>query len=232
MENRLVGDNLSEFMQYLADQYRCEVNHLPKLVDLSKELKISVATLREQLEVARALGLVEVRPRKGMRLLPYSFRPAVRKSLDYALRVTPEYFKSFSDLRNHIEMAYFSQAAASLQKEDFNKLRDLVLRAQAKLHGNPVQIPHKEHRELHLTIYMRLDNPFVFGLLESYWDVYEAIGLDVYTDITYLEKVWQFHDKIVEAICDGDIVAGYQALLDHMELLIQRSKPIPSQKFE
>jgi DNA-binding FadR family transcriptional regulator len=108
----------------------------------------------------------------------------------------------------------------------------LVNQAQAKLMGDPIQIPHFEHRELHLTIYRRLDNPFVLGLLESYWDVYEAVGLDVYTDITYLERVWNYHQQIVEAICAGDITSGYQALIEHMELLVQRSKPVSNQKIE
>jgi DNA-binding FadR family transcriptional regulator len=37
---------------------------------MSKELGVSVALLREQLEVAKAIGLVEVRPRTGIRRLP------------------------------------------------------------------------------------------------------------------------------------------------------------------
>ena len=232
MQKRTVSGNLSVFMQYLAAQCRDEANHLPTLAELSATLGVSVATLREQLEVARALGLVEVRPRTGIKLVPYSFRPAVMKSLDYALSVHSKYFHDFSDLRNHIEMAYFQQAAVKLQDEDYQKLRGLVNHAQAKLKGDPIQIPHYEHRELHLTIYRRLDNPFVLGLLESYWDVYEAVGLDVYTDITYLERVWYYHQQIVEAICSGDIATGYQALVEHMELLVQRSKPVSYQKFE
>jgi DNA-binding FadR family transcriptional regulator len=232
MQKRTNSEDLSEFMQYLAAQCRDEANQLPTLSKLSASLGISVATLREQLEVARALGLVEVRPRTGIKLVPYSFRPAVKKSLDYALAVHYKYFRNFSDLRNHLEMSYFQQAAVRLLDEDYQKLRTLVNQAQAKLMGDPIQIPHFEHRELHLTIYRRLDNPFVLGLLESYWDVYEAVGLDVYTDITYLERVWNYHQQIVEAICAGDITSGYQALIEHMELLVQRSKPVSNQKIE
>src|SRR5512133_2307366 len=76
--------DLSEFLHYLATHPEAE-NGLPSLIELSRELGISVAGLREQLEVARALGLVEVRPRTGIRRLPYTFLPAVRRSLDYAM---------------------------------------------------------------------------------------------------------------------------------------------------
>ena len=51
-------------MRYLANNPEAE-RSLPPLKDLSEELGISLASLREQLEVARALGLVEVTPAAG-----------------------------------------------------------------------------------------------------------------------------------------------------------------------
>jgi DNA-binding FadR family transcriptional regulator len=234
LHERVASDSLSEFLKYLASMKTAEENgeRLPPLADLSRHLGISIASLREQLEVARALGLVEVRPKTGIRRLPYSFRPAVKQSLSYALAVSPDYFKSYSDLRNHVEAAYWYQAVSQLTLEDHQLLRDLVVRAYQKLRGHPVQIPHSEHRELHLSIYRRLDNPFVIGILDTYWELYEAVGLAVYTDYSYLEKVWQYHERMVEAICAGNFAAGYQALNEHVDLLYQRSRPVSRQKFE
>jgi DNA-binding FadR family transcriptional regulator len=79
-----ISPDISEFLRYLALHEEAQ-NKLPSLSDLSRELGLSVASLREQLEVARALGLVEVRPRLGTRRRAYSFTPAVRQSLRYAL---------------------------------------------------------------------------------------------------------------------------------------------------
>lgn len=131
-----------------------------------------------------------------------------------------------------MEAAYWYQAVSQLTLEDHQLLRDLVVRAHQKLRGHPVQIPHSEHRELHLSIYRRLDNPFVLGILDTYWELYEAVGLAVYTDYSYLEKVWQYHERMVEAICAGNFAAGYQALNEHVDLLYQRSRPVSRQKFE
>jgi DNA-binding transcriptional MocR family regulator len=75
---------LSEFLRYLASREGADNGDFPSLTDLSSELGVSVASLREQLEVARALGLVEVKPRVGIRRLPFTFLPAVRQSLGYA----------------------------------------------------------------------------------------------------------------------------------------------------
>lgn len=232
MSNEKVNSGLSEFLQYLA-QKKCDGDRLPSLNQLSEDLGISVSVLREQLEVARSLGLVEVRPRTGIKRNPYTFKPAVLASLAYATSVDPGYFfQAFSDFRNHIEAAYWHQAVQLLLPEDHQRLRNLIDQARQKLEGTPIQIPHYEHRELHLSIFRRLENPFVYGVLEAYWEAYEAVGLNLYTDIAYLKSVWTYHTRMVDAICSGNINEGYRALVEHTDLLLQRTKTVSRQGFE
>jgi len=231
MQIRHLPDQLSEFLQMLACDSR-DNERVPSLAELSKELGVSVASLREQLEVARALGFVEVRPKTGIRRLPFSFRPAVEQSLAYAVALDASYFALFGNFRRHVETAYWHEAVALLDERDRQDLRDLIVRAQEKLHRTPIQIPQQEHRELHTWIYRRLNNVFVMGILDSYWDLYEAVGLDVYTDLNYLQLVWTYHQKMVEAICSGDFEYGHKLLTEHMDLLNQRSKTSPKQLFE
>jgi DNA-binding FadR family transcriptional regulator len=214
--------DISEFMRYLATHNEAD-DEFPSLKDLSVELGVSLASLREQLEVARALGLVEVRPRLGTRRRAYSFTPAVRQSLRYALALDDVHFRKYSELRNHIESAFWHEAVEKLTEADRTELRALVARAWEKLRGSPIQVPHEEHRNLHLLIYRRLENPFVTGILEAYWDAYEAVGLNVFAGgYEYLQEVWRFHESMVEAICSGDYKAGYEALIAHTDLLYQR----------
>jgi DNA-binding FadR family transcriptional regulator len=231
MQIRHLPTQLSEFLQLLASDSHDHVR-IPSLTDLSKDLGVSVASLREQLEVARALGFVEVRPKTGIRRLPFSFRPAVEQSLAYAIALDANYFTLFSNLRRHVEESYWYEAVMLLDDGDKQDLRELIIRAQEKLHRTPIQIPQLEHRELHTWIYRRLNNVFVMGILDSYWDLYEAVGLDVYTDLNYLQQVWEYHHKMVEAICNGNFEYGYKALTDHMDLLNLRSKVSPRQLFE
>jgi len=223
LRERTNSDAPSEFLRYLAQYEETNGQQLPALSELSRELGVGIASLREQLEVARALGLVEVRPRTGTKRLPYSFTPAVRQSLRYALILNNDYFQRYSELRNHIEGAYWHEAVKLLTNDDMQELQNLLVRAKEKLHGNPIQIPHEEHRKLHMVIYQRLENPFVTGLLEAYWDAYEAVGLNVFTGgLSYLEEVWEYHTQMVEAICKKDYEAGYQALIQHTDLLYNR----------
>jgi DNA-binding FadR family transcriptional regulator len=216
----------SEFLDYLASRHHNgDAERVPPLSTLSKELGVSVSVLREQLEAAQMLGLVEARPRTGIRRLPYSFFPAVNQSLAYALRLDPRHFLDFADLRKRLEASYWDQAVRALTPQDHAELHALVQRAWEKLRGQPVRIPHEEHRRLHLCIFRRLENPFVLGLLEAYWEAYEAVGLSVFADYEYLHQVWTYHQQMVEAICAGDFQQGYQVLVAHAELI--RRIPIP-----
>jgi DNA-binding FadR family transcriptional regulator len=218
----------SSFLNYLVSSpvqnghEPADAPAIPSLSELSKQLGISIASLREQLEVAEALGLVEVRPRTGIRRLPYSFYPAVYQSLSYAIHLDRSYFDAFSELRNQVEASFWDKAVRLLNEQDQHELQELVTQARDKLNGSPIQIPHNEHRQFHLLIYRRLDNPFVQGLLEAYWQAYEEAGLNVYADYQYLQEVWDYHQAMIDAICAGNYDAGYQALSKHIDLLYQR----------
>ena len=176
---------LSEFLQYLAIE-RHDYDRIPTLSELSRELGISVSRLREQLEVARSLGIVEVKPKTGIRRIPYTFLPTLHQSLGYAMAVDENAFNAFSDLRNKIESAYWYQAVSLLTSDDRLNLISCVDRAEAKIHRLPPQIPHTEHRELHLLIYGRLGNPFVSGILEGYWDLYDIHWFEHYYGLCLL----------------------------------------------
>ena len=60
------------------------------------------------------------------------------------------------------------------------------------------------------------------GTLEAYWEAYEAVGLNLFTDYAYLTEVWTYHQQMVDAIVKGDYEAGYQALVKHKDLLYHR----------
>ena len=215
-----------EFMEYLAsgekDEGTEDPDRIPALSKISEKMGVSISSLREQLEVAKALGFVEVRPRTGTRRLPYSFTPSVHGSLSYAISLDRSYFATFSDLRKAVEAAYCTQAAEILTETDLAKLDDLIESAWEKLRGDPIRLPHSEHRELHLTIFSHLENAFVIGILEAYWDAYEGVGLNQYAGLDYLEEVWRCHHKMVEAFHSQDFEGGKRIMVEHFDLMSQR----------
>ena len=224
--------NLSPFLQYIAAISDKGEERIPSLSELSKKLGMSVATLREQMEIARIMGFVDVKPKAGIRKTAYSFKPAVITSLAYALASEAAPFEQYANLRKHLETSYFIEAVKALTPEDRDELELIVRRAEDKLKRTPVTLPTVEHREFHLLVYKRLGNKFVIGLLEAYWDLYKAVGYEIYPDVNYVSNIWQYHKKMAELIKARNFDQAFQNLLEHMELITLREKRIPGQSFE
>lgn len=218
----------SELLDYLIRSDLRPGDRLPTINELQADehLGISISKVREQLEVARALGIVEVRSRTGMKLKPYNFTPAVRLSLFYALAQDPGYFDGFRDLRNHLEIAYWEEACARLLDDDKQAMRDTIARARAKLNSEAVRIPNQEHREFHMRLFARLDNLFVTGLLEAYWDAYEAVESNRYSEYAYLQQVWDYHERILNAIAADQIGEAQRLFVEHTRLIRFRREAI------
>lgn len=223
MDNSIkISDKQKAFLDYLIQFNKQNHRNLPPIKEISKVLNMSTASLREQLEMAKNLGFISAHPRRGLEILPYRFSPAASKSLFYAVNLDYAYFFQYSEIRSHLEKAFFIESVALLTKSDFITIQNLIDKAFQKLNGNPIQIPHEEHRKYHLAFYSHQKNIFLMGMLEAYWDVYELMGLNLYNDLDYLKNVWTYHRKILEVTQSGDLKAAYGLLGTHMEFIYDR----------
>jgi len=232
IENGFNHYQLSDLLQYLSSIPEDENGRIPSLTELSQQLGISVASLREQLEVARLMGIVQIKPKAGIHKNQYQLRPVLNASLSYGVQVDQQVFWQVADMRKHLEAGYFIEAAKLLSTADKEDLSLIVKRAQKKLRSIPSQLPTLEHRNFHLTIYCRLNNRMVFEFLETYWDLYRLTGMDVYKDINYVDRVWHYHSRIVDQIKNGNYEEGLQILLEHMDLIRTRERQGPRLSFE
>lgn len=221
----------NDLLTYLAKSV-VENTSVPSIALLSLELGISTASVREQLEVAKRLGVVEVKPKVGIQLRAFSLTEPLNTALSYGLAVDSTLFDQFADLRKHLESSYWFESVSQLNRADVDHLQGLVTQALSRIQNQPMQVPEKEHREFHLTFFKRLDNPAVISLLEAYWDVYHKAGVTLLMDRDYLVSVWHFHQMMVDALRDREFEKGYQALLTHMDLVKQVRKAELKQRFE
>ncbi len=223
---------LSGFLQHLAKSAGRGEDRLPSLAVLSKELGISIASLREQLEIARVLGFVEIKPKTGIRWLPYQFAPSVLVSCAYAIELSSGYFDQFRDLRNHLESAYFLEAVKQLTKNEIGQLLEIVDAAEYKIESYPPVLPHIEHRDLHLLLFSHVENVFLNGILEVYWEIYESQGYSIVNNHQYLKSVWGYHRQVCEAIKIQDFDLAFQLFREHKELIRWSPKVENAYQFE
>jgi len=223
VKQTILSDKQRGLLDYLIEKAKNPQSEIQSIQKINSELGFSTACLREQMELAKNLGIISAQPRKGIEILPYKFKPAVEKSLYYAINLDQKYFQQFSEIRTHLEQAYFIESVRLLDANNIQELKAYVHQAQNKLEGFPVQIPHQEHRNYHLTFFKPLNNVFLTGFLETYWDMYEQTGLNLYNNLEYLINVWKYHQHIIEEIEIGDFVKAERLLIDHMELIDTRN---------
>lgn len=212
----------SEFLSYIVSHERNGSGRLPPLSQISQETALGIGKLREQMAVARVLGLVEAAPRRGIQTLQYDFRPAARASLEAGMALDENCFLSFADLRISLEAFYWDRAVTALNADDLERLSQICNRAEDMLSSNPPEIPREEHRLFHLEIFCRLGNPFVRALLQTYWDVYQSVAPKYYEDMHHLQEIWSHHRNIVNSLLVGNVEAGRQENIRHMHLLEER----------
>ena len=224
-------DNLSPILKFIADATRQD-EPIPSISELSSQLGISTASVREQLEVPKELGFVEVRTRTGIQKHNFCLTRPLTLSMTYGMRVDPELFHEYASIRRQLEIVYWYEACALLEKSHIQELQELVERANWKINQNPVVIPMMEHRKFHLTIYRPLNNRVLNSVLETYWDLYEDSRIYFYRNHEYLESVWSYHRQMLEAIASKAYEKGYEARVTHFDLMKTYKKADLRQRFE
>ena len=211
----------SELLNYLARSSFNPGDRLPTIHELTDDelLGISTSKVREQLSIARALGLVEVKTKNGMQMLPFDFKPAVQLILLYALARDENCFDQFAALRVQLELAFWPDACARMGASQFAAMRECVVAAYEMLRNEPIRIPNREHKEFHLIMFRDMGNPFVIGLLEAYWEAYELVQRNRYRDYEYMRRVWDYHEQILEELEQGGVEAARDLFIEHTRLL-------------
>jgi DNA-binding FadR family transcriptional regulator len=209
-------------LQYIIQHQIQPGERLPTLAELSREMGVSISKVREDLAIARVLGLVQIKPHTGIQVQEFDFEPAATLSVLYALGLDRTHFHAFAQLRKNVEMSFWHEAVAQLTPDDITYLREIVHCAREKLNCIPIEVPFQEHRLLHLTCFKYVRNPFVQGILEAYWAAYKAFGLALYAELSHHREVWDYHNRMVECVARGDLEGSYRALCEHMALLRYR----------
>jgi len=218
-------------LSYLASNAK-EGKSIPSIAQLSEDLGLSTSAVREQLEVARQLELVEIKTKTGIQTSSFSAAPAICLAYHYGLEMQPDLIWDLLSVRQHLELAYWQEAVVNLSKKDVEYLAEIIDAAFSKINGDPVTIPVEEHKEFHLSIYRPLNNSFLLGILESYWNISQESGIHNLIDKNYLQNVWTYHRKIQQAIATKEYDLGFQALKTHFELVRTQRKAELKQRFE
>lgn len=195
---------------------------LPPMDELADQLGVSRGKVREDLLVAQAFGLVEMRPGDGTYVRRPEFYDILRPIVLYSVKQDKHNLDYLQSMRAELEIAFWEPAVSALTESEVAELFALCDAAETKLHAPQIEVPQTEHRRLHVLLFSHLENPFVRAVLRVYWDAYEVAGLHRYFALDYHLRVWSLHRAIVQSIVDRDYERGRRLLREHFHLLHDR----------
>ena len=107
----------SEFLNYLVANHVNPGDRLPALSEIGDGMGVSVGKLREQLAVARGMGIVSVKPRLGFQREPFNFAESVLPAVMFSLAYGEAEVYQRSRLRQASDVIFLNLSVSLLYPE-------------------------------------------------------------------------------------------------------------------
>jgi GntR family transcriptional regulator, galactonate operon transcriptional repressor len=189
---------------------------LPTEMELSQQLDVSRNVLREAVKVLVSKGLIEVRPKIGMRIRPRRewsvFDPDV---LSWLLEVGPDekFFDDLTDIRTIVETAAAERAAERATDDDIAELERCCERMAATVDDNAAHIAADV--EFHAAIIAACHNELLTQINAIYWPALQA-SFQLTSQIPGARAATvPFHKAVADAIRSHDR-AGARAAMEQL----------------
>lgn len=174
--------------------------HLPSERELAEQLEVSRTVVREAVIALEMRGIVEVRGRAGIVVLPAHVNPLSFDAINTDIGPGPF---ELLEARLALESSAAALAAERATRYDIMELEECIERMQ--LETDEFFLNEKGDREFHLTIANMTGNAIILSMIQALWDQRDA------------SRMWQrvhrhIHAPKVRALWIGDHYAIVAAL--------------------
>jgi DNA-binding FadR family transcriptional regulator len=193
---------------------------LPSETELTEQLGVSRAVVREALRSLEALGVIVSRRGEGRFVSEFNLDPIVQ-SLSYGMLSDLNNVRDILEVRERLEASFIAEAISAMDEATLEQLRELVDKMREKWAAGERYT--EEDLAFHYTIFLTIGNRLLVKLLELFWRVYHNLQHRVlrYTDDLSDSDV-ENHAAILEAIEAQDADLARQRILDHFTGLRRR----------
>lgn len=189
-------------------------DRLPTLKELALENEVGYGVAREAMQQLVALGLIDVRPRRGAIVRELDSSGGLDDSR-LAILLSDQAVEELYDLRLLLEVATAGQAAANATEAQMEGILsaqrafEVALRTDNKVHAADV--------DLHSSIAQASGNTLFLRVLNALRGVLSEIRAQVIAIPGAAEVARVEHRAIVEAIVARDVEAARTAMRKHIE---------------
>ena len=188
---------------------------LPTEATLGASFGVSRTVIREALQRLEAQGLVHSRIGSGSYVAPYPM-DQVKTAMERfaALNQQADTFLHLLDLRIVIETETCGRLTERHDAAAVSDLRTIV-RQMAKSREDLVLFANADIN-FHIRIAQASGNPFFATILEPLKNIGQAFSLATYESKAVIERTYQDHRAILQAISDGDALTSRRRMHDHI----------------
>lgn len=169
--------------------------------DLCRSLEVSRTPVVEALNRLKAEGMVEIIPRKGAYLVTLSMEKA----------------QELYTVREALEAMASRLAAKRLTKRRLAMLKSALDKQARSLKDEDVEGYTKATIEFHDTILEAAGNKTLSRMLEAVYAQIEALRLRIFYLPSRLEASYAEHQRIYQALAEGDPAAAEREARQHIE---------------
>lgn len=192
-------------------------DQLPILQDLMAEYQVGYGVAREAMQQLVALGIADVRPKRGAVVLQVDASSALDDAT-LAILLSDQAIEELYELRRLIEVATAGQAAERVTPEKIAKIRDAQARFERA--SSTGDAPSAADVDLHAVIAQVSGNTVFMKVLDSLRDVLASIRSQVSTYPGATESARIEHAAIIEAIARGDVEGAREAMNTHIDTAV------------
>ncbi|MGB4977291.1 MAG: FCD domain-containing protein [Anaerolineae bacterium] len=200
-----------QLLSAITQGYYAEGNRLPPERDLADMFQTSRVAVREALMTLAAKGILNVEHGRGSTVNPRTQWNVLDAGL-FMLQNGELAFEQLNEVRTILEPEMAALAAERATPEGLTAMAALI----AQPHAENVEEHVEFDTSFHLEIAKASQNTVLLILMSSITDLLRESRRRTFQVAGELERAWECHRQVYDAIAAHDPVAARQAMADHM----------------
>jgi GntR family transcriptional repressor for pyruvate dehydrogenase complex len=214
-----IADELYKQIVYMVSSGKLKpAEKLPSEREMSSTLGVSRQSIREALNRAETMGLIEVRQGEGSFVLS-SVRESLKSPLALLLAEQAERVFEFLEIRKLIEGWCAEKAATEADEEDLGKIEAILNKMKGIQPGDRTW--EKMDMEFHFSVVAATHHVIAMHIMEAL-----KVSFDSFFDFRqFLKKIdnkelmWQHHYEVYEAISNRDAPLAKRKIIRHLNFI-------------
>jgi GntR family transcriptional repressor for pyruvate dehydrogenase complex len=215
--NKLYEEIADQLKQAILNGQFPPGSRLPSVRELSQQLSVGQATVREALSALKAMGLITIKQGEGT--FVNRFDPnEIAKPLQSITLCTKEDIFGLLELRKIIETGTARLAAKRRNDQDLERMRAALSKMEKEL--SVAAAGEQADWEFHYAIAQASKNPFILTLMDTISDkirtALKDIRLYLFRTPGAPERLWKEHVAVYQAILSQDSDQAGERMLLHL----------------